>query len=294
MAYPFQVILHPLSLLLSRLKGTEQSLRRSVESQGADINQFIALMKENQKVLVQLHKIQQQRIMQDMIKAVMRADNKNPDFYIDMQEMEELILRMRHLHGVTFDEKTFRILVQEKSVGFGLRRKTSVGACLEVALTMLESKNTPKFYGKNQILENESVRNLVIDNDSVMTPTNAASSVAFTDTTAGTCSNASKKVKFGLSFMKSGKKKKKSANQAESINDSLPTVALEGRDGELAESANTPLPATVEIDGEVADSANIPLPVADIEGNDGELADSANTPNTPLSMDIEGKNGELC
>jgi len=105
-------------------------------------------MKENQKTLEHLNKIQQQRIMQDLIKAIIRSDEKDPDFHIDVQEMEELVLRMRYLHGVNFDEATFRCLIRDKSIGVGQRRKIPMSACLQAAKTMLETKQTNKFYGK--------------------------------------------------------------------------------------------------------------------------------------------------
>jgi len=111
-------------------------------------------MKENQKTLEHLNKIQQQRIMQDLIKAIIRSDEKDPDFHIDVQEMEELVLRMRYLHGVNFDEATFRCLIRDKSIGVGQRRKIPMSACLQAAKTMLETKQTNKFYGKNQVLQN--------------------------------------------------------------------------------------------------------------------------------------------
>jgi len=139
---------------VSRLCSTDEKLRNIVHSQDSDIVYLIYLMKENQKTLEHLNKIQQQRIMQDLIKAIIRSDEKDPDFHIDVQEMEELVLRMRYLHGVNFDEATFRCLIRDKSIGVGQRRKIPMSACLQAAKTMLETKQTNKFYGKNQVLQN--------------------------------------------------------------------------------------------------------------------------------------------
>jgi len=138
-------------------------------------------MKLNCQLLQQIYQAQQKRAVQDLIKAIIGADNQERDLYIDAQEMEELILRMKYLHGMNFDETRFREEVQAKSVGQGCDGKTSVEACVQVAFSMMkDGSKAPTFWGKSQIPDHLPVNLAAVTTTANLTLNNESETVAVT------------------------------------------------------------------------------------------------------------------
>mmetsp|Transcript_45365 Transcript_45365/g.53118 ORF Transcript_45365/g.53118 Transcript_45365/m.53118 type:complete len:280 (+) Transcript_45365:29-868(+) len=95
---------------VNNLERFESNLNDIAASQGYDVKLFMNLVKENKETLAGMKESLQGSVMADVMEMVLVAD-RDEDFQIDPEEVNALILRMKNLDGVDFDEGEFRKVV---------------------------------------------------------------------------------------------------------------------------------------------------------------------------------------
>jgi len=113
----------------SELKDVETKLSKITRRQGRTVNAFVDMVKTNGNTLKSMRKNVTLRLQQILIRVVLSCD-KNKDFIIDNNEIDELILRLEQIDGVILDPRKFRYDVSmDPRVGSVLTLvKNSIGA----------------------------------------------------------------------------------------------------------------------------------------------------------------------
>lgn len=97
-----------LATKVDRLKGSEESLEKIVGTQNINTSRFVKSVKENQKILDEMQKLISGQVLHSIVNMVLKCD-KDGDFQIDAEEVNELVLRMRMISGVkSIDEEKVR------------------------------------------------------------------------------------------------------------------------------------------------------------------------------------------
>lgn len=95
---------------VNNLVRCESNLNDIAASQGHDVRLFMDLVKENKESLAGMKESLHGSVMADVMEMVLVAD-RDEDFQIDPEEVNALVLRMKNLDGVDFDEEEFRKVI---------------------------------------------------------------------------------------------------------------------------------------------------------------------------------------
>lgn len=113
---------------VGKLEDVEAALDVITQTQGQSVEEFREQIEENKKILAKMESNLKGNVLQNMLSVIVRCD-KDGDFTIDPDELEDLIARMKEIHGVTVYEDRFREKV--KASGGSLR------AVMDVVRTLL-------------------------------------------------------------------------------------------------------------------------------------------------------------
>lgn len=97
---------------VGKLEDVEAALDVLTATQGESVAEFRKQVVENKKILAKMEKNLKGNVLQNMLSVVVRSD-KDGDFKIDADELEELIQRISEIQGVTLYEDRFRQKIQE-------------------------------------------------------------------------------------------------------------------------------------------------------------------------------------
>lgn len=128
--------------LTSSVKGLEDiesALEVLTSTQNQSIEEFRAQIAENKKILAKMESNLKGNVLQNMLSVIVRSD-KDGDFTIDGNELEELITNMKNMNGVTLYEDRFRKAIKDSG--------GSLKAVMEVVRNLLmdeESSDEPIF-----------------------------------------------------------------------------------------------------------------------------------------------------
>jgi hypothetical protein len=86
-----------------RTKEVEARLQNIVVRQGANVDEIVKLVKDNQVVVNEMTNCVKARAMQQLINIVIRTDQSR-DFTIDDGEIEIMLARLRQVEYLNFDE----------------------------------------------------------------------------------------------------------------------------------------------------------------------------------------------
>ena len=117
------------------LNDIEAALQVLTATQGQSVEDFRAQIEDNKKILEKMESNLKGNVLQNMLSVIVRSD-KDGDFTIDKDELEELIVRMKNMNGVTLYEDRFRDAI-EKSGG-------SLKAVMSVVRNLLMDENEEK------------------------------------------------------------------------------------------------------------------------------------------------------
>eukprot|EP00587_Corethron_hystrix_P003931 CAMPEP_0113304676 /NCGR_PEP_ID=MMETSP0010_2-20120614/4600_1 /TAXON_ID=216773 ORGANISM="Corethron hystrix, Strain 308" /NCGR_SAMPLE_ID=MMETSP0010_2 /ASSEMBLY_ACC=CAM_ASM_000155 /LENGTH=426 /DNA_ID=CAMNT_0000158927 /DNA_START=384 /DNA_END=1668 /DNA_ORIENTATION=+ /assembly_acc=CAM_ASM_000155 len=96
-----------------RLWETERTLDKIANMEGKCIDNFAMVVQENRTILNNLRANVQANVLHTIFSTFLSTD-KDDDFYLDPSEEDDLLMRLRALKGVKFDEQMF---LKEKLVG---------------------------------------------------------------------------------------------------------------------------------------------------------------------------------
>lgn len=96
----------------AKLDQVRQDLDRAAQQSGASVDRLVHFVGENGRVQKEILQQLQAEVLQQIMTAVLATD-ADRDFIVDPPEVEVLIVRLRNLPGVEFDEKAFRQLLQQ-------------------------------------------------------------------------------------------------------------------------------------------------------------------------------------
>lgn len=142
-----------------RATAVEEQLQKIAEEQNINVNQLVALVKENESILIKMRDNLRQRIVQDVITIVVKSDRNN-DQAIDRVEAKILALQIRlalQEYGVEFDSEKFMLAI---------RQNPSVSGVMAIAQRLLkgdtgDQSNVPEddddlydmFYTSDEVTE---------------------------------------------------------------------------------------------------------------------------------------------
>jgi hypothetical protein len=92
---------------VDRMKDVEMALRELSEAQGSQLNELMDLIAENKEINNELRSILKSKVLEEVITLVLDMDNDG-SFTIEDKEIDRLILGMRVMPDMTFDERMFR------------------------------------------------------------------------------------------------------------------------------------------------------------------------------------------
>mmetsp|Transcript_30159 Transcript_30159/g.39470 ORF Transcript_30159/g.39470 Transcript_30159/m.39470 type:complete len:255 (+) Transcript_30159:57-821(+) len=85
---------------VDRLQGSEESLDKILESQRTNTGRFVNSLKENKKILDEMKALLEMQVINSVASAVFSCD-RDGDFQIDPEEVDQLLLRIKAISGVT-------------------------------------------------------------------------------------------------------------------------------------------------------------------------------------------------
>lgn len=91
---------------VDRMKDVEMALRELSETQGTQLNELMELIKENKEINEGMRKVLRNKALEEVIGLVLDIDNDG-SFTIEDKEIDRLIIGMRLIDGISFDEKIF-------------------------------------------------------------------------------------------------------------------------------------------------------------------------------------------
>uniref|UniRef100_A0A7S0KYJ1 Uncharacterized protein n=1 Tax=Asterionellopsis glacialis TaxID=33640 RepID=A0A7S0KYJ1_9STRA len=89
-----------LSRKVDRLQGSEESLDKILESQQTSTGRFVNSLRENQKILDEMKALLEMQVINSVASAVFASDSDG-DFQIDPEEVDQLLMRIKAISGVT-------------------------------------------------------------------------------------------------------------------------------------------------------------------------------------------------
>jgi len=98
------------------LKEKEQRLGEILAKQSMTVADFRRSIKENNKIVNDIKERLETTILHDLISQVLRAD-RDADFVIDLDEVNDLCSRFENFTGIRFDEAQFRIMMEKREYG---------------------------------------------------------------------------------------------------------------------------------------------------------------------------------
>jgi len=101
-----------LSSSVKGLEDIESALEVLTSTQNQSIEEFKAQIKENRKILAKMESNLKGNVLQNMLSVIVRSD-KDGDFTIDNEELEDLIKNMKDMNGVTLYEDRFRKAIKD-------------------------------------------------------------------------------------------------------------------------------------------------------------------------------------
>ena len=106
-----------LSEKAERVKIVESNLQKVVGTQSGSVDTFVALVRDNGKVLEEMNGLLSAQVAQHLMATIVRVDH-DQDFRLSDQEISELILRLGSMDGVDgIDEQQLRkVLTQSNGV----------------------------------------------------------------------------------------------------------------------------------------------------------------------------------
>lgn len=84
---------------VNKLHEVEESFDRMVQQSGGDVQKFRGLALENGEIQREMKRVQETKIMQQLLTAVLQSD-RDGNFHLSDAEMETLLMRLRVLAGV--------------------------------------------------------------------------------------------------------------------------------------------------------------------------------------------------
>eukprot|EP00568_Trieres_chinensis_P017795 CAMPEP_0183319120 /NCGR_PEP_ID=MMETSP0160_2-20130417/62631_1 /TAXON_ID=2839 ORGANISM="Odontella Sinensis, Strain Grunow 1884" /NCGR_SAMPLE_ID=MMETSP0160_2 /ASSEMBLY_ACC=CAM_ASM_000250 /LENGTH=195 /DNA_ID=CAMNT_0025485539 /DNA_START=88 /DNA_END=671 /DNA_ORIENTATION=- len=92
------------------LEAAEEELKSTLDDQEKKVDELISLVKENQEILDEMEKRLRAQVYQIVLSAVLHSDHTE-DMRITGYEIDDLILRLRHIDGVDVDEAHLRWMI---------------------------------------------------------------------------------------------------------------------------------------------------------------------------------------
>lgn len=92
---------------VERMKDVEQALRELSENQGSQLDELMELIEENKRLNEGLRSTLKSKVLEEITGIVLDIDNDG-SFTIQDKEIDRLIIAMKLLDGIMFDEKMFR------------------------------------------------------------------------------------------------------------------------------------------------------------------------------------------
>lgn len=92
---------------VDRMKDIEMALRELSETQGSQLTKLMDLIHENKEINEGMRCVLKTKAAEEVISLVLDIDNDG-SFTIEDKEIDRLIMGMKLMDGVTFDERVFR------------------------------------------------------------------------------------------------------------------------------------------------------------------------------------------
>mmetsp|Transcript_18580 Transcript_18580/g.24129 ORF Transcript_18580/g.24129 Transcript_18580/m.24129 type:complete len:243 (-) Transcript_18580:52-780(-) len=97
---------------ISRLKDVENALDILTQTQGQSVDTFKDQVEENRKILQKMGNNLKTSVLQNLLSVVILAD-KNSNHMVDVDEVENLLLKLKKTNGVLVNEDNLRRLVKK-------------------------------------------------------------------------------------------------------------------------------------------------------------------------------------
>ena len=92
---------------VDRMKDVEMALRELSETQGSQLSELMDLIEENKEINEGLRAVLKSKALEEVITLVLDIDNDG-SFTIQDKEIDRLIIGMKLMEDITFDERIFR------------------------------------------------------------------------------------------------------------------------------------------------------------------------------------------
>jgi hypothetical protein len=96
-----------LSDTVDKLEDVEQALDVITQTQGQSVAAFAEQVKENRDILGQMQKNLRANVLQNLLQVVIRSD-QDDSMQIEMDEVDDLIARIKKINGVEVSEERFK------------------------------------------------------------------------------------------------------------------------------------------------------------------------------------------
>lgn len=101
-----------LSATVDRLEDVEQALDAITQQQGMSIEALEEQVKDNRDILRRMQSGLKANILQNLLQVVIRSD-KDGSMTVDEHEIDELMVKLEEIDGVTVNEEPFKKVVLE-------------------------------------------------------------------------------------------------------------------------------------------------------------------------------------
>jgi hypothetical protein len=98
-----------------RLEGVEESLEKVAKSAQTSVNRLTEIVIRNAEIQTQIKKNLEKQVLTSLVSIVVNTD-KDRDFELNDMELNTLIIRLRGVKGVAFDEANFRKTIPKAPV----------------------------------------------------------------------------------------------------------------------------------------------------------------------------------
>mmetsp|Transcript_50535 Transcript_50535/g.75515 ORF Transcript_50535/g.75515 Transcript_50535/m.75515 type:complete len:276 (-) Transcript_50535:214-1041(-) len=92
---------------VSKLEVVEGELNDLAKGAQTNVDRLVAIVKENGELQAQIKTNLQRQVIQQVLGIVLQSD-RNQDYQLNKMEMEMMILRLKNIPGIEFDEANFR------------------------------------------------------------------------------------------------------------------------------------------------------------------------------------------
>lgn len=107
---------HTFTLSIYRLEGVEEELLGIAEAAQTNVNRLVEINNEYRELNAKIKKNLERSVVQQVLTVVVQSD-ANKDFTIGKQELEMLVMRLKMIKGIEFDEANFRKAVSMDADG---------------------------------------------------------------------------------------------------------------------------------------------------------------------------------